>query len=184
MTKRFRSASDAAAFLAEDKEVGERVEREVRKTLLIQSLLHMRVEKRLTQKEIADRMGCDPSKISKMEGGNDLALRWGDVLGYLEALGVGVSMMFEDASLPAADRIKQHVFRIHDLLEELAGLANQVCDDPKITERIHQFYGEVLFNFVRRFTDSFQKLPTVIRIPQSDREAVPRETIEVEAVRR
>lgn len=163
MSKEFESVSEAAAHLAGDPDVKERVEREISRSQIVKILLNLRAHKGITQKEIAERMACDPSKISKLESGNDLNLKWGDIVRYLSALGAGVSVMIEDESLPAASRIKQHVFRIRDLLEELAELAKEVGDDTNITDKIHQFYGEVLMNFLARFRDSYEKLDTIVR---------------------
>lgn len=77
-------------------------------------------------------------------------------------------ILFEDPSIPAAGRIKQHVFAIHSLLEKLAGLAQQVGDDTKIVDKIHQFYGEVLFNFLRKFGDSYKKLLPVVKFDETE----------------
>ena len=90
----------------------------------------------------------------------------GDVMLYTKALGVNMSVLFDDPSLPAADRIKHHVIAAHDLLEQLRKLAHQVGGEDTISEKIKQFYGEVLLNFAIRFGDSYSKLPgaTPIRL--------------------
>ena len=168
MSKIHESVSDAAAFLADDPKVKAEVEHETVRSSLVTALLHMRVQKGYTQKQIAEAMHCDPSKISKMESGNDASLKWIDIAGYLSAVGVRMNILFEDSQLPAADRIKQHVFMIHDLLERLADLAKEVDDDTGITDKIHQFYGEVLFNFLARFGDSYAKLSSVLQIPEAE----------------
>jgi len=73
--------------------------------------------------------------------------------------------------MPAAAKIKQCVFIIHELLERLASLAKEVDDDTEITDRIHKFYGEVLFNFLFRFEDSYTKFYSVLKIPESEARA-------------
>jgi transcriptional regulator with XRE-family HTH domain len=133
----------------------------------------MRVGKGISQRDMAKSMGCTPSKISKLEAGNDSKLKWGDISAYLTALGMNMSIMFDDSALPAADRIKQCVFRAHELLEDLAKLAEEVGDDTEITDKIHQFYGEVLFNFVTRFGDSYKRLAAVVKVPESRAVASP-----------
>ena len=85
---------------------------------LVNTLLQLRIEKGISQKELAKRIGCDPSKISRIEAGKDLQLRMGDVMQYLSALNVKMNMVFEDTSLPVAEQIKQHVFLIHEKLEQ------------------------------------------------------------------
>jgi transcriptional regulator with XRE-family HTH domain len=181
MQKKFTSSSDAAAFLADDPAVKEKVESEINASTLVKALISMRVGKGLSQSEVAKTMGCTPSKISKLEAGKDSVLKWGDVCAYLSAIGMNLSLMFDDSSLPAAERIKQCVFRTHELLEDLAKLAEEVGDDAEITDKIHQFYGEVLFNFVTRFGDSYKRLTSIIKVPghsdlesTSDVNAAPR----------
>ena len=158
---RFTSAGDAAAYLAGDEKVKQQVDEEICCSQLVNTLLQLRMEKGISQKELAKRIGCDPSKISRMEAGNDLQLKMGDVMQYLSALNVKMNMVFEDTSLPVAEQIKQHVFLIHEKLEELVKLAKQVDGDEVIINKIHVFCSEVLFNFLSRFGDSYKKLCVV-----------------------
>lgn len=168
MEKKFTSSSDAAAYLADDAAVKQKVDAEISASTLVSAMIRMRVGKGISQSEIAKAMGCTPSKISKLEAGNDSVLKWGDVCAYLSAIGMNLSLMFDDSSLPAAERIKQCVFRTHELLEDLAKLAEEVGDDTEITQKIYQFYGEVLFNFVTRFGDSYKRLASIIKVPDLD----------------
>jgi len=157
----FHSVSDAAAFLAGDEQVKALVEQEVAGSQIVNSLIEQRMGKKLSQKELAMRIGCDPSKISRMEAGNDAQLKIGDITHYLSAIGVQMSMILEDTELPAAERIKRHVFAIHEQLEHLVEIAKQVDGDDSIIKKIREFYGEVLLNFMLRFSDSHQKLSIV-----------------------
>jgi len=131
-------------------------------------LINLRIDKGFTQTQVADAMQCNPSKISKIESGTDLTLKWVDVVGYLDALGMSTSLVADDTRLPAASRIKQCVFRIHDLMESLVDLAKEVDDDTDITKKIHQFYGEVLLNFLSRFEDSYARLNSVLKVPERE----------------
>ena len=88
--QRYTSVGDAAAFLTEDDAVKKEVEEEVENSRIVNNLLQLRVSKGMTQRKLAERMGCDPSKISRMEAGNDLQLKMGDVLQYLSALDVAM----------------------------------------------------------------------------------------------
>ena len=158
---RFTSIGDAAAYLAGDEKVKQQVDEEICCSQLVNTLLQLRIEKGISQKELAKRIGWDPSKISRLEAGNDLQLKMGDVRQYLSALDVTMNMVFEDTSLPVAEQIKQHVFLIHEKLEELVKLAKQVDGDEVIINKIHVFCSEVLFNFLSRFGDSYKKLCVV-----------------------
>lgn len=158
---RFGSVADAAAFLAGDDAVKNLVEKEIEQSQLINSLLQLRLRKGISQKELSKSMGCDSSKISRMESGSDLQLKVGDIMQYASAIGVQMNMIFEDKTLPVAEQIKRHVFSIHAQLEQLIGIAKQVDGDELIIGKINAFYGEVLLNFMLRFSDSHQKLSIV-----------------------
>jgi len=160
-TNRFSSAADAAAFLCGDEAVKNLVAQEITQSRIVNKLLLMRMEKKVSQKELAQRMGCDPSKISRMEAGNDLQLKIGDIAQYVSALGVQMNTVFEDSTLPVAEQIKRDVFSIHEKLERLVTVAKQVDGDELIINKINVFYGEVLLNFMLRFSDSHEKLQDV-----------------------
>ena len=159
-----------AASLTGDPEAVQRVAEHQTKTHFVRTLIDMRVAKKLSQRELAERMCVSASKVCRMEASSDESLNLGDVFLYLRALGMTMSVMFDDPALPAADRIKHHVFAVHDQLERLWELACQVGGDDEIPEKIKQFYGEVLFNFLVGLGDSYSKLPgtTPIRLGGTD----------------
>jgi len=163
-TTNFGSAAEAAALLADDPSMAAKVQQQIAHNALVTALLTMRIGKGLTQEMVAQSMGCDPSKVSRLESGNDRQLKWLDILAYAKALRVDMSVTFDDSGLPAAERIKQCVFRIDDDLKKLAALAQKVGGDDQITREIDRFYKQVLFNFLVRFKQNSEKLSDVIRI--------------------
>lgn len=170
MSTKFKTAAAAAAALAEDPTVEQAVDLEVRRGQFVSTLINLRLSKNITQQQVAEKMHCDPSKISRMESGNDPS--FSDIMGYLGALNLGMSILFDDPSLPAAARIKQCVFEIHRHLESLVNLAKTDGKDTALISKIHEFYGEVLFNFVTRYEKSYQKLPA-IEIPPPQAKSKP-----------
>ena len=167
-----------AAGLAEDEGVAGRVRAHAAGTRLIRMLIGLRNAKGLTQRKIAAKMGVNASKVCRMEAGNDDQLHWGDVIKYLEALGVNLSVLVDDPSLPAAERIKHHVLTAYALLEQLRVLAQKMGEGEEITAKIKAFYGEVLVNFMVRFRDSYGKLPQggPINITSGPEEETPEAT--------
>ena len=165
MANNLTSTAELAAQLAGNPKVQKQVEQEIRNSKLVSTLIIFRTQKNLSQKEIADAMGCTASKISKLESGNDQNLKWGDIVSYLAALEIKTSILFDDETLPAAYRIKHRVLEIHRLLEGLADLAQSVNDDKSIVDKIHQFYGEVLFNFLVHFEANHDLLKNAIDFP-------------------
>ncbi len=93
---RFKSVAEAAALLAVDDRVKNLVQDEIDNSQIVNNLLRLRLRKGVSQKELSRRMGCDSSKISRMEGGNDVQLKIGDVSQYALALGVQMNLVFED----------------------------------------------------------------------------------------
>lgn len=168
MNSKFDTAADIAGFLVDRSDVQRDVKREVQQSAIITALMRLRLKKGITQTQVAEQLGCDPSKVSKLESGNDLALRVADVLGYLRAVGASMSLLVHDEELPAAERIKQYVFAIHDQLEKLAVIAKDECDDQQLVEKIHLFYGEVLFNFLARFGSSFREVDSLVTLGEPD----------------
>lgn len=163
MNTRHKDAASAAAALTGNPAVGDQVRNEIKYSAVVAALLNMRVSRGLSQDQIAKSMKCDPSKVSRIEGGNDRNLKWMDIVGYVKAMNLNMCLTFEDPSLPAAERIKSRVFKIHSDLEELTTLAKKVGSDDKIAKKIHQFYGEVLLNFVVHYKDNFDQLCSVIK---------------------
>lgn len=164
MATRSHSVAEMAAATLGDPSAKERVERMIADRRLIEHLVLFRHIKKITQKQVADHMGCDTSKISKMEAGFDHNLKFGDIIGYLSAMKMGFGVTLTDPSSPLADRIKGHVFRIDTLLQELAELAKAAGDDLTITEGIDRFYKEVLFNFLKNFKDRYDTFQSYMEI--------------------
>ncbi len=176
MSKKTKSseAASLAALLASDPAVEAKVEREIQLSTVVSHLLALRVGKGLTQDQVAERMGCDASKISRLESGTDEGLKWMDIVGYSSAVGTDIRLAFEDRDLPAADRIKHCVFEIDTGLKQLAELTKTLGTNDGITQKIHSFYAEVLFNFLVRYKDSCDSIGLTIRAPHVAPKAAPR----------
>ncbi|WP_309398791.1 helix-turn-helix domain-containing protein [Cerasicoccus maritimus] len=154
-----RNVAQLAAELADDTSLEERINNKIKSSRLTTSLIDLRLSKNINQKSVAERMSCDASKISRLESGSDFDWKFTDVAQYVNAVGYSMHISFCDEELPLADRIKQNVFETKELLDELVELANDNGDDGILVDKIHQFFGEVLFNFVTRFSDSKDNLP-------------------------
>ena len=156
MARISHSVAEMAADILDDPSAKERVEKLIANRRLIEQLILQRLLREKTQTEVAKHMGCHTSKISRMEAGSDQDLKLGDILGYLSALDMNLSMILADPTSPIADRIKHAVFQNDDLLQELRDLAAPY-DDDKINEGIDRFYHEVLFNFIKNFKSTYDE---------------------------
>jgi transcriptional regulator with XRE-family HTH domain len=161
-TTKFKTAAEAAADLAGRPEVAEAVKGETVRSQFVSLLVQMRLDKGITQEQVATSMGCDPSKISRMESGTDAQLRLSDIMGYTGALGIQAALVLDDETLPIATRIKHCVFQIDAGLKKLVQMAQEQDGNKEIANKISQFYMEVLFNFLKRYADNHEKLRSYI----------------------
>lgn len=163
--KKYDRISLLAGNLADNTQAVDRVESLIRESWMVRTMLRHRLRAGMTQKDIAARMGCSPSRISKIEGGTDHSLGWVEVHQYFGALGMNVSVLLDRPSVPVAAKIKHHVFEIDAQLKKLTALAKETESDPTILDGIDRFYREVLFNFLARFKDQYDDFVSVLTMP-------------------
>lgn len=60
---------------------------------LVKMLVVLRARANLSQLELAKRIGCGQSRISKLENGVDSDVSFGDVWGYLQATGHAATLV-------------------------------------------------------------------------------------------
>ena len=96
------AANALATELGCEKETAELVYKRIQARRLVKMLTAERVRHNLSQKEIAAKMNCSESKISRMESSNDVDLNFGDILAYARAAGINMSVLFDDSTLPNA----------------------------------------------------------------------------------
>ena len=120
-------------------------------------LFYLRCKSALSQKELADKIGCSQSRISKLESANDKEVSLDDLLMYSKALKLQLEIGFADHSVKIVDQIKYHALKMHHYMDQLCELAK---DDPEIIEGVRKFYGDALFNVLNLITSSYKRLPT------------------------
>ena len=72
------------------------------------------VAKGLTQADIAALMGCQQSRVSKLESGVDADLKFSDVEAYAKATNSNVTIMVSDRGKSLAEQIKAHAVYIRN----------------------------------------------------------------------
>jgi transcriptional regulator with XRE-family HTH domain len=124
---------------------------------LIKTLLVMRARCGLSQEEIADKLNCTQSRISKLESGKDADMRIGDIMSYAEATGHDIQVVFlPKDSLPLATMVKYHFFETKKSMEKLVGLATT---DEVIGKGVAGFFGEACLNFICMLVEKVKALP-------------------------
>jgi transcriptional regulator with XRE-family HTH domain len=131
--QQYASVSDLVRAVAPDADFLTAVEERLADRRLIKQLLSMRAVKGLSQQDIAEKLNCTQSRISKMESSVDDDLRLGDLRAYAKAVDCSfVAAVLSDEVNPV-DQVKDHVFAIKRHLDDLALLTQS---DEELFKRL------------------------------------------------
>lgn len=125
---------------------------------LVKKLIVARSQAKLSQADLAKKLSCSQSRISKIENGTDDQLRIADLRAYSRALASGISFSTGEPKRHAVESIKHYAFQIKNHLDQLASLAHE---DEGISKGVENFFGETMFNMLQIIEDSAKKLPSV-----------------------
>jgi hypothetical protein len=123
----------------------------------------LRCANEVSQVELAERMKCAQSKVSKMESSVDADLNFGDIINYVRALKQAAHITFAPARRDGADRIRFHVACIKHELDRLVKMAGK---DETIGQGIEAYAIDTVQKLVRVVEESLDGLPH--RVQQSD----------------
>lgn len=152
---RYASVADMARDLAGDAGFSEDVAARIRRRYIIDFFVAQRTVQGLSQKEIAEKMGCTQSRISKLERGGDSDLRVGDIQGYAAALGLEMTTVLTRKGAPLVEQVKQHAFAMRRLLMRLVSLTGH---DTAMAGGAQKFLGEVIYNSAKFVMEANEKL--------------------------
>ena len=125
-------------------EIREGVQKLAGTTRVVDELCLMRTRAGLTQAQIAERIGCTQSRISKLEGSVDRDLSLGEIFDYVKATGSQVSIGI-GKPLTHVQSVKAHAAGIRRHLISLADLAKK---HDELEPEIQSFFGEAFFNLL------------------------------------
>jgi len=154
--KQYTSVSELVHDMAPDAEFRAAFDARVARRKLVKQLLAMRAVRGLSQQDIAQKLDCTQSRISKLENTSDDDMRIGDLRAYAEAVGCELAMCPIPRDMKPVDKVKCHAFAIKAHMDELARLARS---DEKIAEGVGGFFFELCVNFFRLLGDSAKLLP-------------------------
>jgi transcriptional regulator with XRE-family HTH domain len=152
---RYRTVSEMVRDLSEDRELSESVRKRICERQIIDSLMGLRASLEMSQKDIADKMGCTQSRISKLENGKDDDLRIGDFHAYADALGLEMSIQLAKKSRTIVDEVKYHALVVNRLLARIAELA---AGDETMAEGASEFICEAAYNLSRGIRDALRMM--------------------------
>lgn len=146
MAKAYNNVMEMLDGLKASKDVKEKVEHQVKGKMLSRYLYFLRCANNLTQEEMAKKLKCSQSRISKIETAFDKDLTMGDLLDYANVCNLDAEIGFRDKKVKKVDLIKYHAFRINEYLDELRELAKE---DDKLIDAVIDFHEEAEFNLNR-----------------------------------
>lgn len=143
MAKQYKNVTEMMSALLASSTVKKNVEKEIKGKTLSNYLFSLRCINKLTQKDMAKKLKCSQSKISKIESSFDEDLVVDDLFGYAMACNLELSIGFRNKNVKIVDLIKFHAFRIKVYLDQLRDMAK---DDEALADAILDFYEEAEFN--------------------------------------
>jgi len=96
MGKQYESVSAVVENLTDDKEFHDEFDREIGDKALAKALFAMRCSKGVSQEQMASKLGCTQSRISKLENSGVGGIRVGDLVAYARVLGLSASICFHE----------------------------------------------------------------------------------------
>lgn len=157
--KTSRNVVEMARDVGVDPAFADDLRRHVAERRLVRHLFALRCARGLSQREVAERMGCTQGRISKLEASRDDDLSLGDVRAYGEALGLTAILGLEGGPSAVA-RVKFHHACIKKEVDTLSRLA---LKDEKVAEGVARFFDEAAFNFLTILEDATMKLPAEVQ---------------------
>ncbi len=129
---------------------------------LVNCLAILRCADGVSQVDLAKRMGCAQSKISKMESSTDADLSFGDVIRFALALNQSIQIVFSPSTKNGTDQIRFHLECIKNQLDHLARIAG---DGKDISHGVEGFAIQTVQSLVATIESVLDKLPH--RVEQS-----------------
>ena len=104
--KSFQSVSELVRATVEDSDCADKLDDQIAGRQIVKKLTILRVARKLSQKDIAAKLGCSQSRVSKIESGRDLDMSLGDLMAYLEAVGFQLNLSFIGNEQPMVEQTK------------------------------------------------------------------------------
>jgi transcriptional regulator with XRE-family HTH domain len=119
----------------------------------LDTLVATRIKRGLSQKDIAQRMECTQSRISKLEHGLDSTTSVGDLRAYAQAIGLDVALLFVRKQTKLADLVKVHTLMIRRAFDRMQALA---ATDESMKKGVQQLAINVFFENLKTTLNSLE----------------------------
>lgn len=154
--KQYASVAELLRDVVSDEEVHVEFSTLVARRQLIKQLITYRAVKGMSQEDVAAKMGCAQSSVSKLESANDDEVRLGTLRAYAKAVGCELAACPIPQDITPVERVKCHAFAIKRHTDDMAQLARK---DEGIAQGVTNFFVELVVNLVQMLSDSADRLP-------------------------
>ena len=155
--KRFSNVADLVRHVSEDKEQAEKTARKIEQMNIVNFLVGLRTAQELSQSDVAEKIGCTQSKVSKLENGIDSNLNIGDVNAYARAIGFEMTIVLGKKERTLVQQIDFHINAVQRLM---ARLGQFVGENDGLTE--HGATGAFLSAAKHLITGTSEVLQNII----------------------
>lgn len=102
---KYNSVADMVDSLTDDTQFKAELEQELNNKSMAKTLFAMRCRRGITQSEMAEKIGCTQSRLSKLENTDNESIKVGDLIDYANVLGLNISINFHE-KMTAVESIK------------------------------------------------------------------------------
>jgi len=169
MGEKYKSVQEMLKNIPAEDSYKELAEKRIRGKSLSKFLFYLRCQNGLSQKELANKIGCSQSRVSKIEHAFDKDLTIQDLLDYGKVLNLQLEIGYRHPSVKIIDLIKYHAFKIKAYLNQLNGLAK---DDEEFVRGLKRTYFEIFYNLNKIVADELIKLDFKQKTKKEDRETI------------
>jgi transcriptional regulator with XRE-family HTH domain len=139
-----------------DPELAASVEADAQRKAIVHYLFGLRSARGISQAEMAKRLDCSQSRISKLENSEDDDLRLGDLRQYLRVLDHELMLVIGKRHWTLVEQVKFFALSIESCLRSMVGLAEK---DTRIRDGVSQIHVETFDNLVKIILQSAQNVP-------------------------
>ncbi|MEW5895639.1 MAG: helix-turn-helix domain-containing protein [Candidatus Omnitrophota bacterium] len=156
MAKQFKNVNDLIKGLSEDENFKKEALKTISENGLSKFLSFLRCGHQMTQKELAEKIGCSQGRVSKIESAKDDKLSIKDFIDYGNALGLELEIGFRRKDMKWVDMVKYHAFQMQGYLNNIVQVAKE---DEALEEGALAFCFETLKNVPVLILNAMSKLP-------------------------
>lgn len=153
--RRYASVSELLLKESVDEEIRKEVASLNAETVIVRRLVALRAGAGMTQTDLAKKLGCTQSRISKIEASKDEDITLGVIRDYVQATGSRIGI-FCGKPVSHVEAVKNHALSIRRHLESLADIAQK---HDELEPHIQGFFGEAFFNILSILSECQNQMP-------------------------